>query len=83
MKRKIKAMNQLALGGLALGALSSAGTSMGSNLVGNFSQGFGTMMSPIGTIYGTGMVIDSAKALHPHWKNKGSWNKRKKGYNEI
>lgn len=64
-------MQGLAVGGLTLGALGSAGTAMGgTNLVGNFTQGLGTMMPATGSIMGAGLVIDSTKALHPHWKRK-------------
>lgn len=64
MKKKLKAMNKIAISGLGLSALSSANTALGgTNLVGNLTQGYGAMLPAMGSMLGAGMVIDTAKLL--------------------
>lgn len=70
MRKKVKSMTTIALGGLTLGALSSAGTAMGSPLVGQFTQGVGSMMPATGTMMGVGMTLDATRMLQRKTKGR-------------
>ena len=71
MKRKIKAIGHIAVGGLALGAMSSANASMGgTNLVGSLSSGVGAMLPATGSLLGAGLAIDSAMMMIPKKKRR-------------
>lgn len=70
MKKKIRAMNKIAMSGLGLGAMATTGTAMGSPMVGNLTNGYGSMMGATGSILGAGMTIDAAKMLQGKKRRK-------------
>ena len=62
--KKLKQLNKIAISGLGLSAMSTANASLGgTNLVGQFAQGYGQMLPAVGSLYGTSMIIDAAKML--------------------
>ena len=61
---KTKHIKKIAIGGLSLSAISSAGQSLGgTNFAGNFAQGVGSAMPAVGSLYGASMITDAAKQL--------------------
>jgi len=71
MKKKLKSIQGIAVSGLSLGAMATAGSALGgTNLVGGLTQGYGSMMPALGSMYGAGMVIDSARMLQPKHKRR-------------
>jgi hypothetical protein len=69
--RKIRAVQDIATSGLSLGAMATAGTALGgTNLVGGLTQGYGSMMPAVGSIYGAGMAIDAARMLQPRARKR-------------
>jgi len=64
MKKTLKNLNRLAIGGLGLSALSTANQSLGgTNFVGQLGSGLSPMLPAVGSMYGTSMVINSTKML--------------------
>ena len=71
MKKKIKAMNRIALSGIGLSAMASANTALGgTNLVGGFTQGYGKMMPAVGSMMGVGMTMDAVNMMRPRRRKR-------------